>query len=746
MRAWLVACTLLVACGDDAESVEDAGVRDAGASTDAPATDDGGPREDAGVDAGVPPAPWLRFERVPLEDEPSQLTDMEFVPGTAGDELMITTRDGRLLHYRMESEGGALLREVEVPGVYQESDCGLISIAFDPGYEENGRVFVGQCFSQHESGVVRFVWGEEGLEESVEVLRYGDEEATAGWHNVGSIGFDADRNLWALFGEKGVTAHAMDPGDPLGGVIRVRVDDEGVPSAAEGNPHETDDRFHPFVYAYGIRSPWRGAMDSAGRLWFGDVGAVRVEEVNLVHPGEDHGWPNAEGPCTREECEGSVDPLTSWGRGGGHEYIDDDPLADAIDWFRVAHVGLVYEPEDADPYEGWLTGATIYGDACVGFVRALEVDDEGEVSRDEAIAHLYGAAAWEVHPETGHIFAGSFGRCTTSPDALYPAGGLWRAELGEKPEGIARPATLPDRLSDWGLYPDAPMIWNTPTEAEFYEPRFPLWSNGSGKIRHVLLPETGGEPELVDGRYVWPLGTLFFKTFLFDGIPVETRVLRVSESRPVYGRYLWNEEGTDAELITDRDPAVVEVSLGDETFDHEIPGWEQCQGCHEAGDQSVLGYRPLQLEEDFPIPGDDETQAIIGWAQGNCTHCHDGSGGPRAAFSMLPDDFVGNTVGVPAVGSAGAGGLRIAPGLPDESAMVQSFSRESDEYPVMPPLGVQRRDDGAYEALRSWIASLPPAMPDGGVPDGGTPDAGVSDGGTPDAGTPDAGTPDADGD
>ena len=679
---------------------------------------------DAGLDAdasdtGPTPPEWIRFERIALEEEPAQLTGFRFVPDT-DDELVAITRDGRFLHYRLGADGGALLGEVQVPNVHVELDCGLLSILFAPDFTTSGHVYVGQCFSGTESGIVRLTFTppeyEDVAESALEILRLGDPASPQPWHNVGSMGFDPEGNLWALFGDKVVSSHAADPGDPLGGVVRIRVAEDGSITGAPGNPYETDERFHPYVYAHGLRSPWRGAMDAAGRLWVGDVGDGRFEEVSLVDaPGLDLGWPAAEGFCGADACRDARDPVVAWHRGANHPYPREDPLSDASGYWRVGYAGLVYAPpENRDPYAGWLTGATLFGEACMGFVRALEVDDEGDIVRDQAMGHLFGASDWDVRSD-GYIYATSFGRCTTNRDAQYPSGGLWRGVPAEKPARPPAPVGFPDRLSEYGIYPEAPNLWNTPSEAQFYEPEYPLWTNGAGKIRHVIFPDAR-TPERTEDGYLFPIGTLFFKTFVYDGAPVETRVIRVDESRPQYAAYRWNDRGTEASLLDISEEATpVEVTLGDETFTHEIPSRDECRGCHEAGDRRVLGYTPLQLGETPIDAPDEETLALIGWAQGNCAHCHDGSGRQGASFSMLPQVFLENTIDRPTAGSASASGIRVVPGSPNESALVRAMSRTDDEFAAMPPIGVQRRDDAALAALRDWIAALAPTSP--GPPD-----------------------------
>lgn len=713
-----IASLLVVACRDSGPSRVDASLPNDG-GVDAPPPDAPETPPDVGPDGELPPPRrWLDFERVAFEGEPAQVTDFVFLPrvGDAAPELLTVTRDGRLLHHRLDEAGAVLLSEANVPDVHVDLDCGLISIALDPAFLENDRVFLGHCFSRNESGIVRVSFDRDDgtIDAPVEILRVGHPEATQPWHNVGAIGFEPGSNvLFAFFADKTIAASAEDPALLTGKLLRVVPRDEGGHDPAPGNAAETDERFHPNVFAYGLRSPWKGLFHE-GRYFVGDVGNFGREEVSAIEAAESFlGWPRAEGPCN-DRCadvdDPVVEPLVSWDRSSTHPYALDDPYATSSTG-HVAYVGLVH-PSGApdDRYEGFLDDALLYGDACVGFVRALGLDG----ARDESIGHLFGASAYRRGPD-GYVYATSFGRCTSARDSIYTPGGFWRARLSERPTAVTRPSGFPERLSELGLYPDAPELTNTPTWATFFEPEFPLHTNGLGKIRHVVT--VGDGPRRVDDRYEIQVGTLFFKTFLADGPdgpdgtgrPIETRVIRVEEDGAVsYAGYQWNAEGTDATRLSLDAPVEVAVQVRGVEVTHSIPSGAECASCHEAGARRILGFDPYQLE-GLVAHEDEDTRDVLGWAYGNCVHCHDGSGGPMASFSMHPNDFLDRTIDRPTEGSASGLGVRIVPGNPDASALV--IAVEGGDEPrglqAMPPLGVQVRDEAAIARLRAWIAELP---------------------------------------
>jgi hypothetical protein len=219
--------------------------------------------------------------------------------------------------------------------------------------------------------------------------------------------------MWVAFGDKVRSKQAQDPTNPLGALLRIVPNREAEGSGytpAPGNPFTGSDG-HPAVYAIGLRSPWRGALDRLGRYVLGDVGSDHYEEVNLIDTsGQNLGWPIAEGPCT-DDCEGLLDPVTSWSRSLDHPYVLDDRDPNAIN-ARAVNVGVEYVDRGNDRYSGRLTNRVVYGDACVGWIRALSISRDRHVTRDDHVGHLNHVAAWR-QAEDGYLYAVTYGRCQT---------------------------------------------------------------------------------------------------------------------------------------------------------------------------------------------------------------------------------------------------------------------------------------------------------------------------------------------
>lgn len=406
LSAGLVACT-----GD--EPGGDPGVdTDTGAETDA-----GDERE-------------LIFVPITLDEAQVSMTEVVFVPGT-DDEVLLLNLSGDVTHARTD---GAVLGSFHLSDVHARLDCGLLSGAFDPDFADNGYVYFSYCTSDTASGVYRYDFDRDDLSAidatAVEIIAAEEPAASQPWHNVGAIGFDGEGNLWAPFGEKTVGANSQDTDNFLGALVRVipsRVPGLGGYEAAADNPFVAGGG-DPAIYAYGLRSPWRAALDPFGNYWIGDVGADRYEEVNWVsRPGQNLGWATHEGPCDGS-CGSTTPPVAGYTHGDDDDIFFDDP--DVVPAGpRSVWVSDAYPAGGDGPYEGRLDNTILWGEFCMGFVRAISFDAQGVVA-DRHAAHAEHISSVRLGPD-GYLYATSFGQCETRDLASPPPSNLYRLELAE---------------------------------------------------------------------------------------------------------------------------------------------------------------------------------------------------------------------------------------------------------------------------------------------------------------------------
>jgi hypothetical protein len=399
VAAACVALALVGACGQP----------DRSPVVDAPAADGG----EAGA-SGLAEELRVDFEEVTLEGEPTFVTDFAFYPNS--EDFLALSKDGTLWRYRLEGAHAALLGTALVSGVFDQGDCGAISLAFEPDLARGAFVYVASCASVTGSQIVRLDLNDEGdvvPGSEAPILYVGDEQATRTWHNVGSIGFEPSGVLWALFGDKAQKGAARDLSTNLGKLLRIVPSREpklGGYEPAPDNP-ELPGSVNPDVYAFGLRSPFRGARDRRGFFWIGDVGGDLFEEVDLATgPGMDFGWSDFEGPC--QDCSSTSSPLLYWPQTPDAAYVLEDEAPQATS-ARVAWAGPEVLEHEPDRYRGRLAGTVLFGDYCSGFVRHAEVDDVGNVILDAPLGHLNNAASFRQHTD-GYVYAVTFGRCETA--------------------------------------------------------------------------------------------------------------------------------------------------------------------------------------------------------------------------------------------------------------------------------------------------------------------------------------------
>lgn len=344
----------------------------------------------------------LSFESIRLSGA-SRTVDFRFVPGR-DDELFVLGHAGTLYHYRLEGQKATLLASAEIPNTLLAKGCGALSFTLDPKFDENHYIYVGRCVDLVTTTLSRYsleVFSDLGATE-VEILKTTLSRDRDEWPRFGSMGFESDGDtLWVLLGDMFYPEYAQDTTKKNGKLLRLvpsREPGVGGYTVARGNAFEPGGESDPDIYAYGIRSPWRGARDKYGRFWVGDVGDVTREEVNLVtEPGQNFGWQNHEGPC-EENCEGIRDPVLHYGRSEG----------------RAVWVGELYENVTTDRYHGWFADNLFYGDFYGAWVRAVEVNEHGSVLDNRVVGNLGEVTQWRVGPD-GFMYA------LTHPAYLYRA-------------------------------------------------------------------------------------------------------------------------------------------------------------------------------------------------------------------------------------------------------------------------------------------------------------------------------------
>ncbi|RDG37612.1 PQQ-dependent sugar dehydrogenase [Streptomyces corynorhini] len=220
-----------------------------------------------------------------------------------GDLLVSSRDDGTITRVGVrDGERGKKTAVGSVPGVAPGGEGGLLGIALSPTYASDRLVYA-YFTTASDNRVARMLYDEkkpagQQLSAPDTVLR-GIPKGTI--HNGGRIAFGPDKMLYAGTGEAGDPALAQDK-ESLGGKI-LRMTPDGQP--VHGNP-EADS----VVYSLGHRDVQGLAWDARGQLWASEFGQDTWDELNLIEPGKNYGWPDVEGEGGT--ADGFVDPVEVW--------------------------------------------------------------------------------------------------------------------------------------------------------------------------------------------------------------------------------------------------------------------------------------------------------------------------------------------------------------------------------------------------------------------------------------------------
>ncbi len=217
---------------------------------------------------------------------------LDFLPDGS---LVFTERPGRV---RLIDAREGLLPEplLIIDEVAHQGEGGLLGIAVHPDFASNHFIYV-YYTSQGENPanrVVRFSKESSTLLDKKIIL---DNIPAASNHNGGRIKFGPDGLLYITTGDASVAELAQDRDSLAGKILRLE-DDGTIPTS---NPFPGSP-----VYSLGHRNPQGLAWDAQGRLWATEHGSSTTDELNLIEPGNNYGWPIIHGD---ETAPGLVSPV-----------------------------------------------------------------------------------------------------------------------------------------------------------------------------------------------------------------------------------------------------------------------------------------------------------------------------------------------------------------------------------------------------------------------------------------------------
>ena len=241
------------------------------------------------------------------------------------EQALITERPGRL---RMVNNG--ILSPdsiVGIPSVLHEGQGGLMDVALDPAYPENGWVYLAYSHvltadtSERPPAMTRLVRGR------IENMQWTDQQVifeaphetyrTTRHHYGCRIVFDHQGYLYFSIGDRGSSEHAQDITRPNGKIHRIHRDGR-IP---RDNPFVGQRGAIESIYTLGNRNAQGLAVHpETGQVWETEHGPLGGDELNLITAGTNYGWPvityglNYNGTVISEiqRQEGMEQPILYW--------------------------------------------------------------------------------------------------------------------------------------------------------------------------------------------------------------------------------------------------------------------------------------------------------------------------------------------------------------------------------------------------------------------------------------------------
>lgn len=209
--------------------------------------------------------------------------------------MLITEKPGTM---RILSKDGHLSEPLSgVPKVYASGQVGLLDVALDPKFATNHRLFFSfsDPVGDDDSAIAIASATLDGrtLRQVRVIFRAKPAlPRSLSANSGGRIAIAPDGSLFATIGDRSKSppwkmAQKLDT--DLGKIIHITAN--GAP--APGNPFIGRKGALPEIYSYGHRSEEGLAFDNQGRLWEDEHGPRGGDELNLIQPGRNYGWPLA---------------------------------------------------------------------------------------------------------------------------------------------------------------------------------------------------------------------------------------------------------------------------------------------------------------------------------------------------------------------------------------------------------------------------------------------------------------------
>lgn len=210
-----------------------------------------------------------------------------------GNRLLVTDKTGFM---QIVSEEGTVLKKITgFPQVDIRAQGGMLDVALDQSFAQNKTIYWAFSEQQKKAGNLTAIAkgtineNEDKIENVLVIFRV-LPALNSTLHYGSRLVFDKEGYLYFSAGERSVLegrkqAQYLKSG--LGKIFKITT--EGKP--APGNPFINNAHAQPGIFSYGHRNPQSLEFNKTGDLWEAEFGPRGGDELNLIKPGKDYGWP-----------------------------------------------------------------------------------------------------------------------------------------------------------------------------------------------------------------------------------------------------------------------------------------------------------------------------------------------------------------------------------------------------------------------------------------------------------------------
>ncbi len=637
--------------------------------------------------------------------------------------ILILDQTGKILVLKDQKLLPDPMLELEVDDYWER---GLIGITLHPDFPKEPHIFVNYTpakpYPHHR--ISRFtVRADKVVADSEVVLFEGDDQTKLGGsvphgHQGGPIRIGPDRKLYIALGEQTAGQPSQRLDSLLGKILRINMDG----TIPVDNPfYEQTKGKYRAIWATGIRNPYGLEFHPlTAKLYENDVGQSAWEEINIIQPGANYGWPKTEGFSDKTEFTNPI-----------HAY---PPVIG-----RSITGGVFYKGgRESFPEKYHLQ--YFFADFMNHWIRFI--DPQNPESSKLFAKNLNGPVDLYSAPD-GSLYV--LNRGTIWRDGkrhVANSGSLQRIRFAGDGDIISDEPEFARMLSETKLFDDLKTM-KPAKEFHSFLINHPRWRPQVKIQQWMRIPRGKVIQPQEHSIWAFPKGTTIVQHFeTKSGIRLETHVY-MATGKDCFrsAAYHWGEGREDAQLVEDTRI----VSHPDQEDRYWLsPGYEEClnlntsvtgftielttrqlavsddAGWHQFQEWQQRGWLSDNLNADKWMTApklvsllDSEAtnvHKVRSYLDANCASCHYPGGPSRGGMDarfQIPLENQNIIDGELLAGDLGIVGAKIVvPGKPEKSILYQRLKRK--DFFRMPPVALNNDTPPILEILEEWIRSLTP--------------------------------------